>query len=112
MSKEFTSKHPNREQLTILMTTKTIKWHHIKDLRLRIPSSSISVKYRLVTSKSLQKENLSKNIQMLDHDLALFSDNKQHIFDIKLEPVITKRRRYDQFRQVNNIGINQNKESE
>ena len=29
------------------------KRHHIKDLRLRIPSSSISVKHQPVTSKSL-----------------------------------------------------------
>ena len=48
---------------------------------------------------------------MFDYDLALSSDDEQHIFDTKPEPVIKKRRRYDQFRQVNNIGINQDEES-
>ncbi|CAG8458376.1 14900_t:CDS:2 [Funneliformis caledonium] len=114
MSKEFTSRHPNREQLTILMATKITKvrfkvqynykkcdgnWvdlrtqkkrHHIKDPRLRIPSSFISVKYQPVTSKSLRQENFSKNIHMFNYNLVLFSDDKQHIFDTKPEPVIKK----------------------
>ncbi|CAG8737221.1 1230_t:CDS:2 [Funneliformis caledonium] len=98
MSKEFTSRHPNREQSTILMATKTTKirskvrcnckkynnnWvdsrTHNKYYAFYI--SKISTSY----STSLQQKNFSADIQIFDYDLAL---------------------------SMNSSRINQNKESE